>query len=156
MTKTIKIGYLALFSLLFFCSLIGQSFFAGATVMAADVSCSERTVTPDYNCGNIAESSGKDAVKLNCQSPGDPNSTPESQKCPLTDMIIKIINILSGLVVVVVIAVMVIAGIQYSASSGDPQATAAARKRITNALLALLFYGSMYAILQWLIPGGIF
>ena len=66
------------------------------------------------------------------------------------------INVLSGIVGIVVIMMVVVGGIQYSASAGDPQKVNAAKKRIANALLALVAYIFLYAFLQWIVPGGIF
>lgn len=66
------------------------------------------------------------------------------------------INILSAVVGVVVVAVIVFAGIEYSSSGGDPNRTAAAKSRIINAIVALAAYMFLYIILQWLIPGGLF
>ena len=66
------------------------------------------------------------------------------------------INILGALVGVVVLAVIVFAGIEYSSSGGDPNRTASAKSRIVNAIIALVAYMFLYIILQWLIPGGLF
>lgn len=51
---------------------------------------------------------------------------------------------------------IVIGGIQYSLSKGDSGAVASAKKRIVNALLALLAFIFLRAFLEWIIPGGIF
>lgn len=63
--------------------------------------------------------------------------------------------LLSGLVGTVVMVVIVVAGIQYITSAGDPGLVKAAKQRIFNAILALVLYLMMYAILQFLVPGGI-
>jgi uncharacterized ion transporter superfamily protein YfcC len=47
-------------------------------------------------------------------------------------------------------------GIQYSTSGGNPQAASAAKKRMSNAFLALLALVFLYTFLQWIVPGGIF
>lgn len=65
------------------------------------------------------------------------------------------ITLISVLVGVMIVIGIVVAGIQYSASGGDPSKIAAAKKRIANALLALLAYMFLFAFLQWLVPGGI-
>ena len=64
------------------------------------------------------------------------------------------VNILGGLVGIVVTAVIVIAGIQYSTSGGNPNAAAAAKKRILNAVIALIAYMFLFIGFQWLVPGG--
>jgi hypothetical protein len=66
------------------------------------------------------------------------------------------INLLSVLVGLVVAASLIAGGIQYTASSGDPQKTSAAKSRIQNTLLAFLAYAFLYAFLNFLIPGGLF
>jgi Type IV secretion system pilin len=96
--------------------------------------------------------------------PNDLKSTPDSaaKTCSGGDcsgLITKYVNpairLLSGLVGVLVTISIVVAGIQYASAGGDPSKVVAARKRITNAILALLAYLFMFAFLQWLIPGGI-
>lgn len=51
---------------------------------------------------------------------------------------------------------IVIGGIQYSTSAGNPQAAAAAKKRILNALIAAAAYFLIYALLQWIVPSARF
>lgn len=65
------------------------------------------------------------------------------------------IRLLSVLVGIIVAISIVVGGVQYSSASGDPSKVNAAKKRITNAILALLAYLFMFAFLQWLLPGGI-
>jgi hypothetical protein len=76
--------------------------------------------------------------------------------CAIVDKIIVVTNILSALVAVIVVGSLVWAGIQYGMAGPNPQAVAEARKRIRNALIALVFYIFMFSFLQWLVPGGIF
>jgi hypothetical protein len=118
---------------------------------------------------NICET--KDGVQVNPdpQKPciPDPNalkSTPDqaAKTCTGGDcsgLIKKYVNpfirLLSGLVGVLVIASIIFAGVQYSSAGGDPSKVVAARKRISNAIIALLAYLFMFAFLQWLLPGGI-
>ena len=63
--------------------------------------------------------------------------------------------LLSGVVGTVIMVVLVVAGVQYITSAGDPGLVKAAKQRIFNAILALVLYLMMYAILQFLVPGGI-
>jgi len=80
----------------------------------------------------------------------------QGQNCSLVDTFINpLIVFLSALVGIVVTASIIIGGIQYSAAGDNPQAVAAARKRIFNAVLALLIYGLLYGFLNFIIPGGI-
>lgn len=65
------------------------------------------------------------------------------------------INMLSGLVAVIVVIMIVMGGIQYSSAGGNPQATAAAKHRIINAILAFVAYLFLFVFLSWLVPGGL-
>ncbi len=90
----------------------------------------------------------------------DPAITCEVEKqgsdCDLIKKYLNpIIKFLSFAVGIVVTGVIILGGIQYSASGGDPGGVAAAKKRIINAFLALAFYMFSLAILNWLIPGGL-
>ena len=83
-------------------------------------------------------------------------TTLTTDNCSIVAYLVLFTRVLSGLVGIIVIAMIVIGGIQYSTARNDPQAIAAARGRIINALIALLFYIFIFAILQWLVPGGVF
>lgn len=106
-------------------------------------SCDSQTVDPDSRCEVVSKCNVKDGAAIN------------SSNCEIIKFVLNIINALSAMVVLVVIVSIIIAGIQYSASGNNPQITAAARKRIVNALLALVAYAFMYAFLQWAVPGGV-
>lgn len=94
----------------------------------------------------------------------DPNCNNSSdigiQKCVQNNQITKdlnlIVNFLSAGVGIVIIAVIIIGGIQYSLAGDNSTATGEAKKRIVNGVIALAAFIFSYAFLQWLIPGGIF
>ncbi len=67
----------------------------------------------------------------------------------------EILKLINGLIGGIIVLVLVIAGIQYITSAGDPTRVKEAKKRITNAVTALVLYMLMFAILNFLIPGGI-
>lgn len=108
---------------------------------SVSASCSAQTTKEDASCEQVADCKDGDLSEANCG---------------ITRYLKILINTLSALVGVAVVAVLVIGGIQYSTSAGDPNAAAAAKKRITNAILALVLFGTMYGFLQWLVPGGVF
>lgn len=66
------------------------------------------------------------------------------------------VNIFTATSTLAIVASVIIFGIQYSASGGNPQATAKAKERINGAFIALIATLLLYAFLQWLIPGGVF
>ncbi len=67
-------------------------------------------------------------------------------------LVLRLLNLLIG---GIIILVLVIAGIQYITSMGDPTNVKNAKKRISNAVIALILYLMMFAILNFLVPGGI-
>lgn len=81
-------------------------------------------------------------------------------KCISNNPIVKylntIVNVLSAGVGIVVVIMIIVGGIQYSAAGDKPDALSAAKKRITNALIALVAYALIYSFLQWVVPGGVF
>lgn len=66
------------------------------------------------------------------------------------------LQLLTGGVGGVIVLMLVIAGIQYIVSAGDPGNIKKAKDRIVNAITALILFVMSYAILGFLIPGGIF
>lgn len=95
-----------------------------------------------------------------CVPPGNECATKNGQQCLKDNPIVKDLNIivtfLSGAVGVVVVGVIILGGIQYSMAGDKAEAVSAAKKRITNGLIALVSFLFIFAFLQWLIPGGIF
>jgi hypothetical protein len=87
----------------------------------------------------------------------------QNQQCVLPDAqggviiayIKQILVLLGSLVGAVIVLMLIIAGIQYITSTGDPGQVKAAKNRIISAITALVLFMLMYAILNFLIPGGI-
>lgn len=80
----------------------------------------------------------------------------EKEVSPVQDLAFAFVRFFSAGVGVVVVIAVIIAGIRYSAAQANPQATAGAISQIRNALIGLLIYIFMYALLQFLVPGGAF
>lgn len=72
----------------------------------------------------------------------------------ITDLIFAIIRFLSDGVGLVIIASIIVGGIQFISSRGDPGATQAAIKRLTSSVTALVIFIFAYAILNYVIPNG--
>ena len=66
------------------------------------------------------------------------------------------VDLLSAVAALVATISIVIGGIQYTSSSDDPQKVSKAKKRITDAITAIIAFLLLWAFLQWLIPGGYF
>jgi hypothetical protein len=103
--------------------------------------CDGHRGSATHECGGV-----KTSIDIGCRGQGNPISL----------AIYAIIRFLSVGVGLVVIGSIIMAGIQFTSSQGNPQATAAAQKRIASTVGALLLYILAYALLNWLVPGGLF
>lgn len=85
------------------------------------------------------------------------SSNCDSNSCDLISLYVNpAISLLSVMVGLVVAGSLIMAGIQYTSASGDPQKISAAKSRITNTLMAFLVYIFLFAFMNFLIPGGLF
>ncbi|NBX97324.1 hypothetical protein EBQ81_00465 [bacterium] len=108
-------------------------------------------------CGSGDGNEVKVAFDFGCAGPDYCKN--KSNSCslnPIVDIAFAIFRFLSVGVGLIVIGSIIVAGIQYSASRGNPQATQASIKRITSALIGLVVYIFMFTILNYLVPGGMF
>jgi len=103
----------------------------------------------DENFANIKKGSqtAADFKKCNEANSKDPDC--------VTKYISTAILFLSGGVGIVVVIMIIIGGIQYTSSSGDPQKVGAAKQKIFNAVLALVAWVLLAGFLNYLVPGGI-
>lgn len=85
----------------------------------------------------------------------DCTASAEAKDCGITRYLVLFINVLSVLAGIVIAASIAYGGIQYSTSGSDPQRVSAAKDRIRNAIIALVFFIFGYSILNYLIPGGL-
>lgn len=127
--------------------------------------CSGGVVAASSCASQSASSSGSSATQnlgirpgskdKDCQYAGT-ESELNGENCGIIDILNTVFNFVSGGVALAVIFNIIIAGIQYSTAQGDPSAVGKSKKRIMDAVLALLMYAMLYAFIQWLIPGGVF
>jgi hypothetical protein len=123
-----------------------------APTAATSKACSDGTPLPaDGNCytGSPHCGGGSQAVKtsisIGCSGKGN----------PILDAVFAIIRFLSDGVGLVIVASTIYAGIQYSSSRGDPNASAQAMKRIQSNVVALLIFIFAYAILNYILPANV-
>lgn len=87
---------------------------------------------------------------------GDCSKKPLTKdNCGIVNLIVIITNIMSGIAGLVIVGMIIFGGIQYSMAGADPSKVQAARHKITSALTALVLFVFGYALLQWLVPGGL-
>ena len=130
-----------------------------------DLSKPPKTVDEPENCtqllcqGGTTLSNGQDCSTYD---PCDPTpSNPDAASAGDCSTIIQnyvdpLILFLGAGVGLVIVIMTVIGGIQYITSGGDPNHVAEAKKRIANALLALIAWIIIWAFLEWIVPGGLF
>jgi hypothetical protein len=97
-----------------------------------------------YYCGS-ASYKADTSIDIGCEHHGN----------PIEALTFAIIKLLSDGVGLVIIASLILAGIQFTSSRGEPQATATAIKRVRANLTALLMFIFAYALLNYLVPAGV-
>jgi hypothetical protein len=108
--------------------------------------------TNSGRCGNEASGTSVE-TKFNFGCLG--NKGPKTMG-PIEDLAYAIIRFLSYGVGIVLVISIIIAGIQYSSSEGNAEATQAAKSRIQNAIIGLVVYLMAFSAVQYLVPGGVF
>jgi hypothetical protein len=131
MTKTLYAKCMIFISAIFVSSLV--VFSTQAPVTAATYQCGGGPVV-------------KTSIDLGCTGHGN----------PIADMTFAFIRLLSDGVGIVIVASMIVGGIQFTTSRDDPEAKKHAISRIQTSLVALLIFIFAYAILNFVIPGGFF
>lgn len=117
--------------------------------------------TPAGRCGSGTEAVNT-SIDLGCT--GDQCITdPSASYCtatpghnPIIDMTFAILRLISDGVGLLIIASLIFAGIQYTFSRGEPQAAANATRRIQSSATALLIFILAYALLNYVVPNGLF
>ena len=128
---------------------VGFANFASLRVSALELPAGPpHLVTAKLICGqgNGDKEGVKTAIDIGCQNRGN----------PIIDMLFAVIRFLSNGVGIVIIGSIIVGGIEYTTSSGDPQKTAKAVGRIRATLIALGLYIFSYPLLNYVLPSGFF
>lgn len=117
----------------------------------------------NYKKGSFKPATGDDKTicqsdKKSCIDPAaNPNAKCDNDDCDFVKKFINpSINVLTLSFGILAIISIIIGGINYATSEGDPQKTARAKNRIFNTIIAIVAYMFLYAFLQFLVPGGAF
>ena len=78
-----------------------------------------------------------------------------SENCGIIELAVNVINFLSAVAGIAIVASIMISGYQYMTAQDDPGKVQKSRARIVQTLIALLLFVFMYALLNFLIPGGL-
>jgi hypothetical protein len=138
--------------------LVGAATVLGASLLTPQAASAQ--TSPDQF--NPSDSSTACPAGKYVKEDGSPCATSREVKLPaeskpsLIDQLVNpAITLMTAIVGVIIAISLVAAGITYSSAGGDPSKVAAAKKRITNSIIALVAYIFTFGILQWLVPGGI-
>ena len=93
-----------------------------------------------FNYGDLCKGSSKDD--------GDNN--------PIFGILLSIMNILAGLVSLAVLGGILYGAFLYTSARDNSQQTQKGIQVITDAVIALILYFALYAIINYLVPGGLF
>jgi len=117
---------------------------------------SSLTVSPvsAAQCGT-GEGGVQTSFDFGCPGNTDANSNNLNQN-PIYVVLLYIINAMAAGVGVAVAGGIIWQSIQWASANGQPEKVKNARNGIVNAVIALVLFLSMYAILNFIIPGGIF
>lgn len=153
---------LLLVGLMLIAGLIGDSYSSSAHNLedCFKTKCTNSTIKLDNGCG-AGNGYVQTSIDFGCSGNSCSTTPSGSGYCDgnrngIEDLLFAIIRFLSDGVGLIVIASIIVGGIQYITSRGDPNATNAAIKRLTSAVVALLVYIFAYAILNYVIPVGFF
>lgn len=75
---------------------------------------------------------------------------------PIIDLTFALIRLLSAGVGIFAIISVIYAGIRYTTAGGNPEQVSEAKNRIQNTIIGLILYIFIFALVQYLVPGGIF
>jgi hypothetical protein len=82
-------------------------------------------------------------------------TNPNDGSCFFSKYVNPLVKVLTGLVGLAVTAGIIMGGIQYAGSAGNPQKSDAGKKKITGSIYALLIFMFLYSALQFLSPAGL-
>ena len=158
MRKTKKLSSKLFIIVLTFLAL--SAFLPGLGAVASAAGTPPTTSTSKYQCGSGPEAVST-TIDFGCNGNSCASTTPDPKFCgsdhsATIDLLFAIIRFLSDGVGLVVIASLIIAGVQYTFSRGEPQAITLATKRIQSSVIALAIFIFAYALINFVIPNGVF
>lgn len=102
----------------------------------------------DNKCGGV-----KTAFNYNC---GSADSKKGGQQNPIFQVIFFVMNILALGVGITAVGGVVYGAILYTSASDNAEQTKKGINVVVNAVLGVVLFAFMYALLNFLVPGGLF
>lgn len=122
---------------------------SGVSTTGAQVDCSTISV------GSVSLPSDEENAELNADCDPEPPEQLNRTNCGIIDLIVIGINLLSALAGIAIVFSIMFAGFQYMTARDNPGQVQKAKIRIVWALVALALFIFMYALLDFLVPGGV-
>lgn len=160
-TQKLRVLLISLLLIFSVSTLLPVSSHIVGTASAASVTCYDGSTAASENacthaCPNPDGTTGKRVPQDQDCALSNGNCSTSVTSCDLVQkFVVPFIDFLSALVGVAVVFSIIVGGIQYSSSADDPAKVSAAKNRIRNAIIALLVYFFLFAMLSFLIPGGL-
>ena len=149
MKQTIRLSFLlGIFALL-------TPLFAPLSVSAVDepgVGGSTSNTCDEQSGVDLGEGQKEECAKKTAFTFGSCGNTNVTIAC----LAAEVMKFLSALVGVAVVAGITVGGIIYSTGSGNPAKTQKGVSIIINSVLGLMLFLLMFALINFLIPGGVF
>lgn len=80
----------------------------------------------------------------------------ELENSGLWALLLMIVRIMAGVVGFVAVAMIVFAGFLYTTAQDREEQIKKSKDMMLNVVIGLVLFTFMYALLEWLIPGGLF
>ena len=119
--------------------IIGLVFVTAPTAGAHSFQCGSADIETSIDFGDYA--------KRYCGS---------ADSSPVTALILMVVEFLAVGVGIAVVGGIAAGGVMYALAGGEPAKVKQAISIITNAVIALVLFIFMYAIINFFVPGGVF
>jgi hypothetical protein len=129
---------------------LGGLFFA-SVLTATVVPSAPLSAACDSNSKNCC--GGVETAIISCTQTGGGDSV---ENTGLWGILILTINIMIAGVGVLALAGFVYGGILYTTAGGNPEQVKKARMVFTNVVIGVIAFGGMFALLNFIVPGGVF
>lgn len=103
---------------------------------------------------NAAQCGGVQTAIISCEQ--DNKDASEVEDTGLWGVLILTINVMTAGVGVLAIVGFLYGGYLYITSGGSPEQVKKARVVFTNVVIGVIAFGGMFALLNFIVPGGIF
>lgn len=103
---------------------------------------------------SFAKCGGVDTAIINCdQNSKEPGTI---QETGIWGILVITINIMTAGVGVLALAGLIYGAVLYTSAGGSPEQVKKARTVFTNVVIGVIAFGSMFVLLNFIVPGGVF